>query len=113
MRLLLAFTVIAVFVPVASARQGITVYGLGLQSCGEWNRASDEAARGEEIHRGMLTTWVQGYVTGAAAGLGSRRRLRNTDQGGLQSWIDKHCAEEPLSTIHVAAGKLVIELFEQ
>jgi hypothetical protein len=101
----LLVTVLSGAPPINSQRGTYTVYGAGTSSCGTWT--SDRGT----IMRDVLLMWALGFVSGS--GFSGNRELRLTDSKGIETWIDRRCARDPLLPLSDAVQELVIELSKQ
>jgi hypothetical protein len=107
--------------------------GAGGQSCGEWlevDAAPDSDRR--TLKQGMLLSWTQGYLAGAAMFTGTivggketatleqaQRRFKTIsgwafdppDANAVKFWLTKYCREHPLESLVEASYSLSAELF--
>ena len=61
--------------------------------------------------RSTFGLWLAGFITGANAyRRGKRDYIEGTDMDSAMLWIDKYCAENPLSHSGEAAYRLIEEL---
>lgn len=89
-----------------NAAGAINVVGSGNDSCGKWlnNRktTSDWHQAGQ---------WINGYYV-AAQDLLPKDSLKKVDTYAMMSFVDKYCAENPLSAIYDATFPLLKELIQ-
>jgi hypothetical protein len=104
---LLALAVVAIVVPLVTARQvaiprgQFMNYGAGVSSCGKWIAAN-------QAQHLTYSAWVLGFVSGF--GHAAVTDLRETDADAIDAWMNKFCREHPLETISHASQALVSEL---
>jgi hypothetical protein len=86
--------------------------GAGTQSCGQWvsTRASTDEL--DIIGEGMMTAWVQGFLSGIwmferAAG---RASFLLPNAAAVQGWLDTRCKDRPVEQLVVSATILITEL---
>jgi hypothetical protein len=86
------------------------IYGTGGSSCGEWlsRRASSGVGDREFWPNLAQTTWVLGFVSGAA--FASSVPFQETDSAGIVAWMDTYCTAHPLVMYAEAAAQLAREL---
>lgn len=80
-----------------------TLYGVGNASCVAWMKHS----KSSRWH--SASQWVLGFVS-AASYYGVQGDFKDTENPAMLAWIDKYCAENPLSTVNYAAKALIFEL---
>jgi hypothetical protein len=104
--------------------QGTSVsLGAGGESCGSWLRARDDVRNSKADERtfdkqllvvAMDTSWMQGFVLGAASGLPTSVAKEAfaliPDGSSVQAWTDKYCREHPLEMMLSAGAALSAEL---
>src|SRR5262249_41665691 len=78
------------------------VYGSGTITCGKWTAERQEPS----LHTGRLN-WVLGYITGAAW---QGETIRLTDSDGIDQWLDRYCAQNPLVKLEDATKALISDL---
>lgn len=83
----------------------IGVYGFGGSSCGTWIEVRKDPTSMPAL--GYLA-WVQGFLT--AATTYSPADYNHTDMEGINAFMDKYCAANPLKQISMGALELVDQL---
>jgi hypothetical protein len=86
--------------------------GAGTQSCGHWVKTRASAEDADIVGEGMMTAWVQGFVTGIwlVERMGGTLSFSIPDAGAIQSWLDTRCEERPLEQLVTAGAALVKQL---
>ena len=105
--------------------------GAGSQSCGRWMAIrADGKNEDSALVRGMILSWVQGFLVGTAqivmvllppaqTALADRQKRFGTVSGwmfdlpdgdAVSGWLDSYCREHPLEKIEAAANALTEEL---
>lgn len=86
--------------------------GAGTQSCGHWVKTRASAEDVDIVGEGMMTAWVQGFVSGLwlVEQMGGNPSFRIPDAGAIQGWLDNRCEERPLEQLVMAGTALVKQL---
>lgn len=109
--------------------------GAGGHSCGEWTVAYEGHGDIPALKKAMMTSWVQGFVIGAAQMIGvvlsgSEKALTLADSqkkfgtvsgwafdppdgDAIEQWVVKHCRDNPLERLAESALALVAEVFSK
>ncbi|QFS64813.1 hypothetical protein [Delftia tsuruhatensis] len=94
----------------------VAVSGAGAsQKCGDWVAARSEQSKSiqDSITRGMIGSWVQGYLSGInAAEVQSTKRwaFDIPSSAVLDGLLDKTCKDDPLKDIFSAAIQISVVL---
>lgn len=75
-----------------------SVYGDGNYSCGVWLESRKSGNISEHLG------WVEGFLSGVGS---TGRKMKDTDGGGVQAFVDQYCDAHRLDTIATAVGALV------
>ena len=91
---------------------GITVYGPGAESCGDFLRYDREHV---DVEVKAAIIWTQGFLAGVGGTLESmnRRSLRGVDSEEIHAFLGKFCGENPSGTISQAAARLASDLLKE
>ncbi len=83
----------------------------GSISCGKWLARKPNAEGVNSWHRITLASWLSGFISAANAYLpGKENWLEGSDIDSAMLWIDKYCADNPLSQSAIAGQALIEEL---
>jgi hypothetical protein len=83
-------------------------YGRGAKSCGLWLQDKQSDSPDGLSDYDIDKTWVLGFVSGYGYKTGSG--LRETDSGGIFTFMDSYCQAHPLDAIYTGVQALVQEL---
>ena len=114
----LLFLVLAVSTVHAVPNENITLYGLGINSCGsflestkERSTAIVERATGHTFYseRSVYSEWISGYVTAYNVMNFDKpnAKMINSDNDGLMAWVTSYCQKNPLHVMERAVNALV------
>ncbi|MGH7827301.1 MAG: hypothetical protein ACREQ7_19250 [Candidatus Binatia bacterium] len=99
-----AIAIITVSPLVGYAQPGISVWGAGLFTCGEWIEHTKRA-----WPRAQYTDWVLGFLTSYNY-YNPSQQVAPPDRASVSAWIDKYCRDNPLDRQFMAAAALLEEL---
>lgn len=90
-----------------------SVIGRGLESCGKFTTAANEATYHKNRNNwNTYLTYTQGYLTGLNQYLPDNRNiLGGTDVDGAMAFLEKYCRENPLAEYIDALENLTDELY--
>jgi hypothetical protein len=117
--------------------------GVGSMSCGQFVTARREKSDANSMLRGMMVSWVQGFLVGTAMAstgeriakeLGATTELSDEammefgrkkfgtrsgylfdmpDSDAVTVWLENYCSTNPLKTVHEAAAGLAAQLADE
>ena len=103
-RAIITTALAAGFIPISAPAADVTVTGVGRNSCGTWtaNRSDPKT-----LKTFMDTSWVLGFIAGAAVFGADRDPGKGLDNQAIYAWIDNFCRDHPSSKIVDAAVAFV------
>jgi hypothetical protein len=81
-----------------------------MRSCGVW---IDERSHGDSksaLDSSVSQTWLMGFLSGIAVGLGEDFLKDAPDGASLYLWMDNYCRAHPLNSIGDGGMDLALEL---
>jgi hypothetical protein len=91
---------------------GITVYGPGAESCGDFMKYEHDKV---DVEVKAAIIWTQGFLAGVGGTLESmnRRSLRGVDSEEIHTFLVKFCGDNPSGTVSQAAARLASDLLKE
>ena len=89
-----AFAIVLSAAPlVAYGQSGISVWGAGGLTCGEWLEATKH-----EWPREQYTDWILGFLTSFNY-YNPSRQVNPPDRASVSAWVDKYCRDNPFEEL--------------